>query len=130
MNTIISGRVRKLVSATLIQPWILPIITAPKVQLSTLPTEPVIAAKKPFKVELIGGKRHSWCACGHSKKQPFCDGAHKTKAQGLIPLRFVPEKDSKAWLCGCKYTANPPYCDGTHKQEFIQSALLPVNTHS
>lgn len=31
INTIISGRVRKLVSATLIQPWIWPIITAPKV---------------------------------------------------------------------------------------------------
>uniref|UniRef100_A0A673W8P5 Iron-binding zinc finger CDGSH type domain-containing protein n=1 Tax=Salmo trutta TaxID=8032 RepID=A0A673W8P5_SALTR len=100
------------------------------IQLSSLSSEPVIASKKPFKVELVGGKRHSWCTCGHSKKQPFCDGTHKTKAQGLMPLRFVPEKDSKAWLCGCKYTANPPYCDGTHKQEFIQSALLPENTDS
>uniref|UniRef100_A0A8C8JGA4 Iron-binding zinc finger CDGSH type domain-containing protein n=1 Tax=Oncorhynchus tshawytscha TaxID=74940 RepID=A0A8C8JGA4_ONCTS len=100
------------------------------VQLSSLSSEPVIASKKPFKVELVGGKRYSWCTCGHSKKQPFCDGTHKTKAQGLMPLRFIPEKDSKAWLCGCKYTANPPYCDGTHKQEFIQSALLPENSDS
>nr|XP_046168094.1 CDGSH iron-sulfur domain-containing protein 3, mitochondrial-like [Oncorhynchus gorbuscha] len=130
MNTIMSDRVRKLVSATLIQPWTWPIITAPKVQLSSLSSEPVIASKKPFKVELVGGKRYSWCTCGHSKKQPFCDGTHKTKAQGLMPLRFIPEKDSKAWLCGCKYTANPPYCDGTHKQEFIQSALFPENTDS
>uniref|UniRef100_A0AAY5KBR7 Iron-binding zinc finger CDGSH type domain-containing protein n=1 Tax=Esox lucius TaxID=8010 RepID=A0AAY5KBR7_ESOLU len=98
-----------------------------EVQLCTLPTEPVVAAKKPFKVELVEGKRYSWCSCGHSLKQPFCDGSHKTKTKGLMPLRFVPEKDSKAWLCGCKYTANPPYCDGTHKQEFIQSALLLEN---
>lgn len=41
----------------------------PQVQLSTLPPEPVIPSKKPFKVELIGGKRYSWCTCGHSKKQ-------------------------------------------------------------
>ncbi|XP_054866248.1 CDGSH iron-sulfur domain-containing protein 3, mitochondrial isoform X2 [Amphiprion ocellaris] len=86
--------------------------------------EPVIPSKKPFKVELVGGKRYSWCTCGHSKKQPFCDGAHKTKAQGLSPLRFVPEKDATVWLCGCKYTNNPPYCDGTHKQDFIKSAPL------
>lgn len=41
----------------------------PQVQLSTLPPEPFIASKKPFKVELVGGKRYSWCTCGHSKKQ-------------------------------------------------------------
>lgn len=41
----------------------------PQVRLSTLPTEPVIPSKKPFKVELVGGKRYSWCTCGHSKKQ-------------------------------------------------------------
>lgn len=121
-----------------------------QVQLSTLPPEPVIPSKKPYKVELVGGKRYSWCTCGHSKKQvwsslpvlpppalthshisdhifmfqPFCDGAHKLKAQGLSPLRFFPEKDATVWLCGCKYTNNPPYCDGTHKQDFIVSAPL------
>ncbi|XP_046900045.1 CDGSH iron-sulfur domain-containing protein 3, mitochondrial-like isoform X2 [Hypomesus transpacificus] len=99
-------------------------------QLSTLPSEPVIASKKPLKVDLVGGKRYSWCTCGHSKKQPFCDGAHKTKAEGLVPLRFVPEQDSTAWLCGCKYTNNPPYCDGTHKQDFIKSAQIPEQTNS
>ncbi len=62
--------------------------------------------------------------------QPFCDGAHKTKAQGLSPLRFVPEKDTTVWLCGCKYTNNPPYCDGTHKQDFIKSAPLHDPTDS
>ncbi|XP_072239828.1 CDGSH iron-sulfur domain-containing protein 3, mitochondrial-like isoform X1 [Leuresthes tenuis] len=101
-----------------------------QVSLSTIPPEPVIPSKKPFKVELVGGKRHSWCTCGHSRKQPFCDGAHKTRAPGLSPLRFVPEKDSTVWLCGCKHTNNPPYCDGTHKQDFILSAALHEHTDS
>ena len=47
-----------------------------------------------------------------------------------MPLRFVPEQDSTAWLCGCKYTNNPPYCDGTHKQDFIKSAQIPEQTNS
>ncbi|KAG7256297.1 hypothetical protein CRUP_037173 [Coryphaenoides rupestris] len=90
----------------------------------TLPPEAIIASKTPFKVELIGGKRYSWCTCGHSKKQPFCDGSHKTKAPGMAPHRFVPEKDCTVWLCGCKYTNTAPFCDGTHKMEFIASATL------
>ncbi|XP_038134932.1 CDGSH iron-sulfur domain-containing protein 3, mitochondrial-like [Cyprinodon tularosa] len=97
---------------------------APKFGLSTAPPEPVIPSKKPLKVELVGGKRYSWCSCGHSRKQPFCDGSHKTRGQGMTPIRFVPEKDSTVWLCGCKHTNNPPYCDGTHKQDFIASAPL------
>lgn len=100
------------------------LLTASQVRFSSLPPEPVIPSKKPFKAELQAGKRYSWCTCGHSKKQPFCDGAHKFKAQGLSPLRFVPDKDATVWLCGCKHTHNPPYCDGTHKQAFIVSAPL------
>uniref|UniRef100_A0A3B5LVA4 Iron-binding zinc finger CDGSH type domain-containing protein n=1 Tax=Xiphophorus couchianus TaxID=32473 RepID=A0A3B5LVA4_9TELE len=87
-------------------------------------TAATAAPKKPIKVELVGGKRYSWCTCGYSRKQPFCDGTHKTRAQGMKGLRFVPEKDSTVWLCGCKHTNNPPYCDGTHKQDFIVSAPL------
>lgn len=131
MNALVTKLDHKWVSLTLRQPWITAVpATGAKVQLSTLPPDPVIPSKKPFKAELVGGKRYSWCTCGHSKKQPFCDGAHKTKAQGLMPLRFVPEKDATAWLCGCKYTSNPPYCDGTHKQDFIASAPLHEPTDS
>ncbi|KAI9527969.1 hypothetical protein NQZ68_026011 [Dissostichus eleginoides] len=122
MNTLVTKIDYKWISLTLRNPW----ITASK--LSTLPTEPVIPSKKPLRVELLGGKRYSWCTCGHSKKQPFCDGAHKFKAQGLSPLRFFPEKDCTVWLCCCKYTNNPPYCDGTHKQDFIVSAPLHEHT--
>ncbi|XP_015217841.2 CDGSH iron-sulfur domain-containing protein 3, mitochondrial [Lepisosteus oculatus] len=86
---------------------------------------PVIAAKQPYKVELKAGKRYSWCSCGHSKNQPFCDGTHKQLAPGLSPLRFTVEQDATAWLCGCKQTARPPFCDGTHKLDFVQQAETP-----
>ncbi|KAK5866577.1 hypothetical protein PBY51_020760 [Eleginops maclovinus] len=127
MNTVVTKIDYKWISLTLRNPW--RATAASKLnKLSTLPPDPVIPSKKPLRVELLGGKRYSWCTCGHSKKQPFCDGAHKFKAQGLSPLRFFPEKDTTVWLCCCKYTNNPPYCDGTHKQDFIVSAPLHEHT--
>ncbi|KAM8842703.1 uncharacterized protein ACB058_014271 [Synchiropus picturatus] len=101
-----------------------------KVHLSTVPPDPVIPSKKPYQVDVSSGKRFSWCSCGHSKKQPFCDGSHKTKAPGLSPLRVVPQKDAVVWLCGCKHTNTPPYCDGTHKQDFVQTALIHMESDS
>lgn len=41
-------------------------------------SEPVIAQKAPIPVEVEAGKDYWWCACGQSKRQPFCDGSHKT----------------------------------------------------
>ncbi len=38
-------------------------------------TDPVIAQKAPYPVEVVAGKKYAWCVCGHSKRQPFCDGA-------------------------------------------------------
>ena len=38
--------------------------------------DPVIAQKASYPVELAAGD-YWWCACGKSKNQPFCDGAHK-----------------------------------------------------
>ncbi|NXM07769.1 CISD3 protein, partial [Tyrannus savana] len=75
---------------------------------SAAPPQPAIAAKEPFPVELKAGKTYGWCSCGHSKRQPFCDGSHKKAAPGMSPLRFTPQEDGPAWLCGCKRTQNPP----------------------
>ncbi|XP_069732989.1 CDGSH iron-sulfur domain-containing protein 3, mitochondrial [Phaenicophaeus curvirostris] len=94
------------------------------VSFSSAPPKPVIAAKEPFPVELRAGKLYAWCACGHSKRQPFCDGAHKKAAPGISPLRFTPEEDKTAWLCGCKHTRSPPYCDGSHLGDMVQSTQL------
>lgn len=81
--------------------------------------------KKPFKVELVKDKQYSWCLCGKSKSQPFCDGTHKNVHLkiNLRPVRFVVPESGVYFLCNCKQTANRPFCDGTHKQEHIQSAI-------
>ena len=76
-------------------------------------TEPVIAQKEPYAVELEAGKTYAWCACGQSKNQPFCDGAHKDT--GFKPTVFDADKTGTAYLCGCKNTGGAPMCDGAHK---------------
>ena len=38
--------------------------------------EPLSPRKAPYAVEVEEGKTYYWCACGRSKNQPFCDGAH------------------------------------------------------
>jgi glutamate synthase domain-containing protein 2/CDGSH-type Zn-finger protein len=73
---------------------------------------PIIAAKKPAKVELEAGKDYYWCRCGLSKSQPFCDGSHATT--DITPQKFTAEKTGGAALCQCKATGAGPYCDGSH----------------
>jgi CDGSH iron-sulfur domain-containing protein 3 len=69
----------------------------------------------PIAVALEKDKNYSWCTCGHSINQPFCDGSHKAQ-NATPPMRFSCEEDKNAHLCTCKLTSNPPYCDGTHKK--------------
>lgn len=76
-------------------------------------SEPHVAAKAPIAVELEAGKTYAWCACGHSKSQPFCDGSHS--GTEFKPLVFKAEEKKTAYLCQCKHSNNKPYCDGTHK---------------
>ena len=75
--------------------------------------DPIIAAKKPAVIELAPGT-YSWCRCGRSKNQPFCDGSHK--GTGLSPIQFTCDEKKRVALCQCKHTGNPPYCDGTHSK--------------
>lgn len=74
--------------------------------------DPVCAQKSPYQIELEPGN-YWWCACGQSKKQPFCDGSHK--GSEFTPLQMEVAEKTTAWLCGCKRTANAPNCDGRHK---------------
>ena len=76
-------------------------------------TDPVVAQKGPYAVNVEEGKTYYWCACGLSKTQPFCDGSHKADGD-FEPVAFVAENTGKAWLCGCKHTNGPPMCDGSH----------------
>ncbi len=77
-------------------------------------TEPVIAQKSPYAVEVEAGKEYYWCRCGKSAKQPFCDGAHK--GSEFRPLAYTAEKTMTANFCGCKHTATAPMCNGAHRQ--------------
>ena len=77
-------------------------------------TQPHIAQKAPYKIDLEAGKQYWWCACGQSKNQPFCDGSHKTT--DFKPVQFTASESKEAYLCGCKNSANKPFCDGTHRK--------------
>ena len=76
-------------------------------------TKAVSVQKKPYAVELEAGEYY-WCACGLSKKQPFCDGSHK--GTNFTPVKFILDKKETKYLCGCKATKTPPFCDGTHNK--------------
>ncbi|MCB9771922.1 MAG: CDGSH iron-sulfur domain-containing protein [Candidatus Omnitrophica bacterium] len=66
----------------------------------------------PYSVE-VEARRYSWCSCGYSKKQPFCDGNHGES--GFFPKTITFTEKQTVIFCGCKATANPPFCDGSHK---------------
>ncbi len=76
---------------------------------------PQIAICEPAGILVEPGKVYSWCSCGLSEKEPFCDNSHK-KIEG-IPFRSVKvmfDKAEEVWFCQCKQTRIPPFCDGTH----------------
>ena len=74
--------------------------------------DPVVAQKGPYQVELKEGQAYFYCRCGRSKRQPFCDGAHKDT--GIEPMRFVATSSGMFNICGCKTTGDEPFCDGSH----------------
>lgn len=72
------------------------------------------AGDAPVAVDVEEGKAYFWCACGRSKSQPFCDGAHA--GSGLSPVRFDASESTTLYFCTCKATVKQPFCDGSHKQ--------------
>jgi CDGSH-type Zn-finger protein len=81
---------------------------------NTVPT-PVRSSDTPFAVNVEAGTDYWWCACGKSKKQPFCDGSHREEGV-FTPVKYSAPKTGTVYLCGCKGTGNAPLCDGTHKK--------------
>ena len=56
--------------------------------------------KKALKEEVVFvevDKRYSWCSCGLSQNQPFCDGTHKEKGESL-PVRMWFDRDQKIFF--------------------------------
>lgn len=75
-------------------------------------SEPVAAQNGPFAVGVEAGKTYTWCACGLSAQQPFCDGSHSST--DIVPLEWTARRTTTAYFCGCKRSLNAPLCDGTH----------------
>ena len=71
--------------------------------------------KSPYKVKVEKGKTYSWCTCGLSQKQPFCDGSHKKEGK-LKSLKYLADESKEMYFCGCKMTKQPPFCDGSHSK--------------
>ena len=73
-----------------------------------------LSKELPIAIEVIPGKTYYWCACGKSKKQPFCDGSHTTTS--FTPIKFVSDENKKVYFCVCKKSGNAPLCDGSHSK--------------
>ena len=73
------------------------------------------AGDGPVAVEVEKGKSYYWCACGLSKKQPFCDGSHR--GTEFRPVPYKAEETQKKFFCACKQTDSQPFCDGSHNKK-------------
>lgn len=80
---------------------------------------PKIAQTQPYKIDVVAGEKYSWCSCGLSSKQPFCDGAHKAfkNADGSSVMKsvsYIANESKTVFFCGCKHSKNGMFCDGSH----------------
>ncbi len=73
-----------------------------------------IPQKEPISIDVEDGKDYWWCACGKSKKQPFCDGSHS--GTEFSPIQYKATESKTVWFCACKQTENTPLCDGSHSK--------------
>ncbi len=76
--------------------------------------DPTIAQKSPMAVDVEEGKAYFWCACGQSRKQPFCDGSHK--GTEFAPVKYEAAASKTVYFCACKHSGKAPLCDGSHKE--------------
>ena len=78
-------------------------------------TNPVSSQNSPYKAKVEKDKTYSWCSCGLSKKQPFCDSSHN-KDKYFKPFKYLAKSDKEVWFCGCRRTKHQPFCDGSHSK--------------
>ena len=75
---------------------------------------PKIAQKSPVVLDTEAGTYY-FCTCGHSTKQPFCDGSHITENE-FVPEEIIIETDKKIAWCACKHSEKGAFCDGKHRE--------------
>ena len=76
---------------------------------------PTTPQKSPYKVRVEKDKIYFWCACGLSRKQPFCDGTHKKDGK-FKSLKYLADETKEIYFCGCKMTKRQPFCDNSHSK--------------
>lgn len=76
---------------------------------------PRMAECEPAIIKVQPGKVYSWCTCGLSVTQPFCDHAHRDIPDGSYKsIKVMFDKEEEVYFCQCKQTKTPPFCDDTH----------------
>jgi CDGSH-type Zn-finger protein len=75
--------------------------------------EPTVGGTAPIAIDVQAGRSYFWCSCGKSKRQPFCDGAHK--GSEFAPVEYKATESTKVWFCACKRSGKGVLCDGSHK---------------
>jgi CDGSH iron-sulfur domain-containing protein 3 len=80
-----------------------------------------VVRRRPVEMKLEPG-RYSWCTCGYSENQPFCDHAHRDPEHhtNRKSYKFQVLEETTVKLCLCKKTKNPPFCDCAHEDECIK----------
>ena len=74
--------------------------------------DPVVAQASPYMTDVEEGKSYTWCACGRSANQPFCDGSHA--GTGIEPVSYTATESKRVRFCGCKASKKGALCDGSH----------------
>ena len=70
--------------------------------MATIPNEnlPRMSACEPAVVNVEAGKVYSWCTCGLSVKQPFCDNAHRDIEGGPYrSIKVLFDKPTEVFFC-------------------------------
>jgi CDGSH-type Zn-finger protein len=67
------------------------------------------------RVVVLKPGNYYWCACGRTRRPPYCDGSHK--GSGISPVRHVQSVEGEVTLCGCQQSSTPPLCDDRHDDE-------------
>lgn len=87
--------------------------------METIPNEgfPRVGDTTPAGIMVEPGKVYSWCSCGLTQKEPFCDSAHKNiEGMPYKSIKVSFDKAEEVWFCRCKQTKTPPFCDGSHRK--------------
>ena len=82
---------------------------------AALSNSPRVVSFAPARVAVEEGRTYFWCACGHTKTEPWCDGAHKALST-IRPVKWVAPKSGTANVCACRHTRREGrvLCDGGH----------------